>query len=101
MVTIMVQVRVKPEFVDAFVEETKKNAQNSLLEPGVLRFDILRHALDPAAFLLVEVYRTEQDPARHKETPHYKAWRSAVEHMMAEPRSSTQYIKVFPPEEDH
>ncbi len=45
--------------------------------------------------LLVEVYRTTDDPARHKETAHYQAWRDTVAEMMAEPRHSVKYCDVF------
>ena len=47
-------------------------------------------------FVLVEVYRTPDDPARHKETAHYQAWRDTVAEMMAEPRSAIKYDNVFP-----
>ncbi len=46
--------------------------------------------------VLVEVYRTPEDPAKHKETAHYQAWRDAVADMMAEPRSSIKYTNLFP-----
>jgi autoinducer 2-degrading protein len=44
----------------------------------------------------VEVYRTADDPARHKETAHYQSWRDAVAPMMAEPRTSVKYSNIFP-----
>jgi autoinducer 2-degrading protein len=44
----------------------------------------------------VEVYRTPDDPARHKETAHYAKWRDTVAEMMAEPRSSVKYDNVYP-----
>jgi quinol monooxygenase YgiN len=47
---------------------------------------------------LIEVYRTADDPARHKETRHYGRWRDAVMHMMAEPRASQRFVNVFPEE---
>ena len=46
--------------------------------------------------MLVEVYRTTEDPARHKETAHYQTWRDAVADMMAEPRTSVKYANVHP-----
>ncbi len=96
MLIVHVHARVKPECVEAFREATVENAQNSVLEPGVVRFDVIQQADDPTRFILVEVYRTPEDPARHKETAHYKKWRDAVEPMMAEPRRSVRYENVFP-----
>jgi len=44
----------------------------------------------------VEVYRTAEAPAAHKETAHYTTWRDTVAEMMAEPRTSVKYANVFP-----
>ena len=96
MLVVHVHVHVKPESVDAFKAATVENASNSLREPGIARFDIIQQADDPTRFVLVEVYRTPDDPARHKETTHYAKWRDAVAPMMAEPRSSVKYANVFP-----
>ena len=74
------------------------NARSSVQEPGVARFDVLQQLDDPARFVLVEVYRTADDPARHKETAHYAAWRDAVAPMMAEPRGAVKYSNLFPGE---
>ena len=96
MLIVQVQVHVKPECADAFVEATLANARQSVQEPGIARFDVIRQIDDPTRFLLVEVYRTAEDPARHKETEHYRVWRDTVEEMMAEPRRSIKYVNVFP-----
>jgi quinol monooxygenase YgiN len=99
MLVVHVFVHVKPDQVEAFETATIENAHNSVLEPGVARFDVIRQQDDPARFVLVEVYRTEQDPGRHKETTHYQKWRDTVADMMAEPRTSVKYTNVFPDEQ--
>ena len=96
MLIAHVQVHVKPEFIEAFKAASMENAQHSLKEPGVARFDVIQDVEDPQHFILVEVYRTLQDPGRHKETAHYMRWRDTVAEMMAEPRSSAKYINLFP-----
>ena len=96
MLIAHVHVHVKPDAVDAFREATLANARASVREPGVIRFDVVQQADDAARFVLVEVYRTADDPARHKATAHYAAWRDAVEPMMAEPRRSVKYAALFP-----
>lgn len=40
--------------------------ENSILEPGNVRFDILQSADDPAKFVFYEAYKTPQDAAAHK-----------------------------------
>ena len=96
MFIVHVFVHVKEDRIEAFRAATVENARNSVQETGVARFDVLQQRDDPARFVLVEVYRTAEDPARHKETAHYKKWREVVEEMMAEPRSSVKYANVFP-----
>ena len=98
MFIVHVHVQVKPEFVEAFKEATLENGRNSVQEAGIARFDVIQQLDDPTRFVLVEVYRTPEDPARHKETAHYQTWRDTVAEMMAEPRSSVKYGNVFPDE---
>ncbi|MBN1506473.1 MAG: antibiotic biosynthesis monooxygenase [Sedimentisphaerales bacterium] len=98
MLIIHVHVHVKVDQVEAFRAASVENAEQSVKEPGVARFDVIQQQDDPTRFVLVEAYRTADDPARHKETPHYKKWRDTVESMMAEPRSSVKFTNVFPDE---
>ena len=96
MLIVHVHVHVKPEHVEAFRQATVENARHSVQEPGIARFDVTQQADDPTRFVLVEVYRTPDDSARHKETTHYAKWRDAVADMMAEPRTSVKFANVFP-----
>ena len=98
MFIVHVFVHVKPDQVETFKKATLENAQNSLKEPGVARFDFCQQQDDPTRFVLVEVYRTPEDPARHKETAHYQKWRDSVAEMMAEPRTGIKYNNLFPDE---
>jgi quinol monooxygenase YgiN len=98
MLIVHVFVHVKSEQVEAFLKATLENARNSIQEVGIARFDIIQQKDDPTHFVLVEVYRTPDDPARHKETAHYQKWRDTVADMMAEPRTSIKYTNVFPDE---
>ncbi|MBN1878387.1 MAG: antibiotic biosynthesis monooxygenase [Anaerolineae bacterium] len=99
MFIVHVFVHVKSEAVAAFKAATLENARNSVQEPGIARFDVVQQRDDPTKFVLVEVYRTEVDSARHKETAHYQIWRDTVADMMAEPRSSIKYANIFPDEQ--
>lgn len=96
MFIVHVFVHVKPEQVEAFRTASLENARNSVQEPGIARFDVIQQQDDPTRFVLVEVYRTSEDPGKHKETAHYKKWRDRVTEMMAEPRTSVKYTNVFP-----
>jgi quinol monooxygenase YgiN len=98
MLIAHVFVHVKEDQVDAFKAATIENAKNSVQEPGIARFDVIQEQDDPTRFVLVEVYRTPEDPAHHKDTAHYLKWRDTVADMMAEPRSAIKYINVYPGE---
>ena len=91
-------VHVKEDQVEAFKAATLDNARNSVQEPGVARFDVIQEEDDPTRFVLVEVYRTADAPAQHKETAHYARWRDTVAEMMAEPRAAIKYRNIFPGE---
>jgi quinol monooxygenase YgiN len=84
--------------VEEFKSASMENARNSVKESGIARFDVIQQQDDPSRFVLVEVYRTADDPARHKETQHYQKWRDSVEDMMAEPRRAIKYQNIFPGE---
>jgi (4S)-4-hydroxy-5-phosphonooxypentane-2,3-dione isomerase len=96
MMIVHVYIHVKTEFVTLFKEASIENAQNSLLESGVTRFDLLQQQDDPNRFLLIEIYKSIEDSAFHKETAHYKKWRDTVAEMMAEPRKSEKYFLIYP-----
>ena len=96
MLTVHVHIHVRSDHVEAFKAATLENVRNSRQEPGVVRFDLLQQNDDPTRFILVEAYRTPDDPARHKATAHYATWRDAVADMMAEPRTSTKYTDLPP-----
>jgi (4S)-4-hydroxy-5-phosphonooxypentane-2,3-dione isomerase len=96
MLIVHVYIQVKPDQVDAFKAACIENSQNSVQEPGIARFDVLQQQDDPTRFVLVEIYRSALAPAAHKQTAHYREWAEAVADMMAVPRSSVKFDRVFP-----
>lgn len=99
MIVVHVHVHVREECIEAFAAASIENARNSVMEPGIARFDVIQQVDDPSRFILVEVYRTAEDPARHKESSHYKAWRDTVAEMMAEPRVGVKFANRYPTDE--
>ena len=96
MLIVHVHVHVKPEFIGAFRDASIENARHSVQEPEIVRFDVIQQADDASRFILVEIYRSVEATARHKETAHYAKWRDTVAPMMAEPRSSVKFANLFP-----
>lgn len=99
MYIVHVHVHVVPKFIEEFKAASIENARNSVQEPGIARFDVIQQQDDPSRFVLVEVYRTADDPAKHKETEHYARWRNTVAEMMAEPRMAVKYNNLYPGEQ--
>jgi (4S)-4-hydroxy-5-phosphonooxypentane-2,3-dione isomerase len=98
MFAAVIRISVKPEYVDAFREATLENARHSILEPGILRFDVLQDQQDPTQFVLYEIYLSPEAQLKHRETAHYLTWREKAEPMMAAPRVPTKYDLLNPPE---
>lgn len=100
MQIVVVHVNVKSQFIEAFKQASIENASHSVKEAGVARFDVIQQTEDPRKFILVEVYKTADAPAAHKETAHYARWRDTVAEMMAEPRQGIKYANIFPGDDD-
>lgn len=96
MFIVHVFIHVLPEQREQFIAATIENARSSIQEAGIARFDFIEQQDDPNRFVLVEVYRTPEDAAKHKETAHYAQWRDTVAEMMAEPRSSIKFSNILP-----
>jgi quinol monooxygenase YgiN len=72
-----VLVDIKPERVDDFLKVMEFDAVSSrdkALDPGCLRFDVLRDREQQNKFMFYEAYTDDDAAAHHKTTAHYKAW---------------------------
>jgi autoinducer 2-degrading protein len=96
MFTVIVHAHVKPESINAFKAITLDNARNSIQEPGIARFDFYQQTDDSTRFTLIEIYRSEDAPIKHRETAHYIRWRDTVADMLVEPRIKVTYDILFP-----
>ena len=94
MIATLVFVNVKPEHVEDFRRITVYNHDNTRLEEGNVRFDVLQSNEDPTKFTLVEVFRDEEAAKLHKTTAHYLRWREEVAPYMATPRTAVHNTPV-------
>lgn len=92
----LVHVFVKPEAVEDFIQASTANHENSVREPGNLRFDVLQDPQDLTHFVLYEAYQDEQTALAHKQTEHYLHWRESVAEMMAKPREGIPMLGLMP-----
>lgn len=99
MIILKVHIRVRPECVEAFKAATIENARNSVMEPGIARFDFVQDNADSTHFLLWEVYYTEADIPAHKATAHFNTWATTVADMFQTPRTRELFTNVAPADE--
>lgn len=86
MFTVLVDLTVRPDCVEEFLDGIRANSRASLRdEPGCLRFDVHRRVDDPNRFVLHEVY-ADEDAFRlaHREAPHYAVWREVADRCVVE-----------------
>ena len=74
MFVLQVNLRIKPENVDAFMKKALENAREARKEPGCKQFDVLVDPKDAARVMLYEVYNDEQAFEAHQQTPHFKKY---------------------------
>ncbi len=97
MYILQVNLHVKADQIEAFKAASMENAlKSSSTEPGCARFEVLQQADDPTRFTFIEVYRSTEDAAKHKETEHYNHWREVAEPLLAEPRTRQIHSNLFP-----
>lgn len=74
---VLVSVEIKPDRIDDFLtamEDDVTKSRDKALDPGCLRFDLLRSKEDPNKFVFYECYSDDDAAAHHKTTSHYKSW---------------------------
>jgi len=96
MKALIVKIYIKEENIEDFKQISCYNSENSLKEPGCLRFDVLQSGDEPTLFYLYEIYKGDEDIAYHKTTEHYEKWRDTVADMMLKPREVVKAAPLCP-----
>jgi len=69
-VAVMLQVEIKTEHVEEFIQVMKADAEGSRQEDGCLRFDFLRHVDNPCKFMTYEVFANAEAVTAHGAMPY-------------------------------
>jgi autoinducer 2-degrading protein len=96
MIVTFVHVWVKEKYIEDFIKASVENHNESVREPGNLRFDLLQDAADESRFVLYEAYESEEAAAAHKSTAHYLKWRETVAGWMDRPREGIKHKILCP-----
>lgn len=98
MFIITARIRVKPEYIDAFMTEILEDAKKSIeKESGCLRFDVLQNCKNPNEIHLYEVYKDEAAFDAHRKTEHFNRWESVTKAWRVEEHATT-CANIFPPD---
>ncbi|HKM95239.1 MAG TPA: (4S)-4-hydroxy-5-phosphonooxypentane-2,3-dione isomerase [Buttiauxella sp.] len=92
----LVEINIKPECVDDFMDVFRANHEGSIQEPGNLRFDVLQDPVIPTRFFIYEAYQNDEAVLAHKQTPHYLACVEKLDGMMSEPRKKRSFVGLLP-----
>ena len=71
---LQVEIRIKPENVDAFMRKVVENAADARKEPGCKQFDVIVDPKDATRVMLYEVYASEAAFDAHQQTAHFKKY---------------------------
>jgi quinol monooxygenase YgiN len=80
---LVVNIRIKPENVGAFMKLLSENAAAARKEPGCKQFDVLVDPKDKTKVMLYEVYNDEKAFEAHQQTPHFKKYLAEAVPMLA------------------
>jgi autoinducer 2-degrading protein len=92
----LVEINIKPERVDEFMDVFRANHEGSIQEPGNLRFDVLQDPEFATRFFIYEAYQNDEAVLAHKQTPHYLACVEKLDEMMSEPRKKRSFVGLLP-----
>lgn len=87
---------IKTDCIDAYLRATLENARKTILEPGVIRFDVFQDKADPTHFSLFEVYRDEQARDEHLKTAHFEMWKQVYLDSQDHRGSGNEFLAHFP-----
>jgi (4S)-4-hydroxy-5-phosphonooxypentane-2,3-dione isomerase len=74
MFVLAVQIRIKPDNVEKFMQALQTNAREARKEPGCRQFDVLVDPNEKTKVMLYEVYNDDKAFEAHQQTPHFKKY---------------------------
>ena len=90
---LVVNIRIKPDSVDKFMQGLKANAREARKEPGCRQFEVLVDPKDGTKLMLFEVYNDEKAFEAHQATAHFKKYLAEAVPLLAS-RERQVFTKV-------
>lgn len=96
MFAMLVEINIKPEKEQVFLEIFERHQVATSQEPGNLRFDVLRDPEVKTRFYAYEVYASEEALDEHRKTPHYQWCIKELDDIMVGSRTKKLFDWVYP-----
>ena len=80
---LAVNLRIKPENIEAFMSGVLANAHEARKEPGCRQFDVLVDPKDRTVAMLYEVYQDDKAFDAHQQTAHFKKYLAEAAPLLA------------------
>jgi quinol monooxygenase YgiN len=93
VVTIDIKDGFRERFIDAMLEDARGSVRD---EPGCVRFDVIQDEKNANRIYLYEVYADRSAFDHHLTTPHFLAWKNAVQDWFASPPTVGSGPSIFP-----
>lgn len=96
MQALVVEFRIKAEFIEPFASAIVQNAKASReLEAGCRQFDVCRDPADPALFFLYELYDDDAAIRAHLQSAHFRQMDGATA-TWVESKKVARYTRAAP-----
>jgi len=87
---------IKPDQVEAYKAATLENARKTIIEPGVIRFDVFQDTSNPSHFSLFEVYQDLAARDAHLQTEHFLKWKDVYLQTQERKGNGDEFNALFP-----
>ena len=87
---------IKPDQVETYKTVILENARKTVLEPGVIRFDVFQDAINPSHFSRLEVYEDLAARDTHLQTEHFLKWKDVYLQTQERKGNGDEFNALFP-----
>ncbi|EGO65863.1 YcnE [Acetonema longum DSM 6540] len=94
MIVVHAKSKIKPECIEAFLEQAEIVIRATRAEAGCISYQLMADTVSNDSFMFVEEWTDREALDRHFKTPHFAAFGSTVKDMRLD-----RSVKVFQAEE--
>ncbi|CAM3750436.1 putative quinol monooxygenase [Pontibacter korlensis] len=85
MLYIIGIIKIQSEAIETLLALFEPLVSATRLEPGCHRYEVHRTTSDPAVFIMMEEFQSEEDFQAHSQSEHFQKFASSIQPLLAEP----------------